>query len=158
MESRIVITAVPPYSGEYSFDLGVALSAREWRWIKEISEYLPLTLDKGLAGGDPSVICALAVVALVRNGKIDRDEALAAADALLDAPFDESRIQFIPGTDQEEEDALPPASVSEPDESSSPSSLTNGTPETSSINSSGKSSRISSARSEEIPSPTGATK
>ena len=156
MESKIVITAVPPYSGEYAFDLEVALSAREWRWVKEISDYLPLTLDKGLAGGDPSLICALAVVAMVRNGKVERENAIEASEKLLDAPFDESMIQFITG--DTEDDALPPASTSEPEESSSPSSLTNDTPETSSTKPSGKSSMRSSVRLDEIHEPTGATR
>src|SRR4029077_8969398 len=60
-----------------------------------------------------------------RAGRISRDEVLAVADVLADAPFDGSKIQLLAG--DEEEEASPPASTSEPDASSPSDSLENET-------------------------------
>ena len=112
MADRIVLDT-PLYKGE--FDLDVAeqpLTSLEWRWMKKISGYLPLTLGEGLAGGDPDIYIAFAVIALVRAGKIGREQALTAADHLADAPFG-SAITFIGEEQQEEEDADPPAMPAE---------------------------------------------
>lgn len=156
MESGIVITNIPPYDGEYEFDFDIALSTREWRWIKQISNYMPLTLDQGLEGGDPDVICAFAVIALVRNRKITPEQALDAAERIADVPFEGSRIQFI--TPEAEDDADPPALTSEPEGSSPNGSLENGNSQTPKGDSSGSTSPSDSEKSAETPEGTGATR
>ncbi len=66
MSDRIVIN-VRPYVGEYDFDIeGEPLTTLEWRWLKKISGYLPMTLDEGFRGGDPDLFVAFAVIALAR--------------------------------------------------------------------------------------------
>lgn len=103
---KVIIENIRPYDGEYRLGLDdEPLTTLEWRWVKRISGYLPLTIGEGFAGGDPDVVCALAVVALRRAGKIDQDQVLAVADKLADAPFDGSAIRLA---DDEDTDSVPP--------------------------------------------------
>lgn len=105
----LVITGVPPYDGEYDLDLtGQVLSTLEWRWVKKISGYLPLTIAEGMEGGDPDVVVALAVIALRRAGKIQKEQALQVAEVLADPPFDGVTLQLRVG--EVEGEARPPAS------------------------------------------------
>lgn len=111
MAEQIVISGVKPFDGEYDLDLeGEPLTTLEWRWVKKISGYLPLTMGDGFAGGDPDLVCALAVIALRRNGKIQKDQALIVADRLADAPFDGAALQlrFDDADENGEGDAGPP--------------------------------------------------
>ena len=122
--TRMVVKGVRPFDGEYELDDDRTFNAREWNWIKRISGYMPLTVADGFAGGDPDLFVALAVIAMCRAGKIERTEGLRVAEALAEAPFDGTTIQLI-GGEVEEDDAVPPASVSEPAGSLPASSLTN---------------------------------
>lgn len=98
MSDRIKIDGIPAFAGEYDLDIGdQPLNALEWRWVKKISGYLPFTIDDGLAGGDPDVVIALAVIAMARAGKITRDQVLAAAEQLADVPFDDAHLQLLAG-------------------------------------------------------------
>ena len=47
VENRI--KGVKPWDGEYELDEDRAFNAREWRWIKKVSGYVPLTLGEGFA-------------------------------------------------------------------------------------------------------------
>lgn len=95
--------------GDYPFDLEEhPLTTLEWRWIKKISGYMPLTIDEGRRGGDPDVVLAFATIALVRAGKVDKSRALIAADQLAELAFDGESISVE--TDGED-DADPPTSV-----------------------------------------------
>ncbi len=94
MSDRIKVN-VPPWQGEYDLDMSEAFTALEWRWVKKISGYLPLTVDEALKGGDPDFIIALTAIALVRAGKIQKDQVFEVADALADAPFDGAAISVI---------------------------------------------------------------
>lgn len=115
---QLVITGIRPYDGSYDFDMeSEPLTTLEWRWVKKISGYLPLTLQDGFDGGDPDLIVALAVVALRRAGKIMKEQAFQAADRIADAPFDGAALQLIADPDDETEadaegDAVPPAEAS----------------------------------------------
>ncbi len=98
MSDRIKITGIAAFEGEYDLDIAdQPLNALEWRWVKKVSGYLPFTIDDGLAGGDPDVVIALAVVAMHRAGKINRDQVLQTADQLADLPFDDAHLQLIAG-------------------------------------------------------------
>lgn len=111
-----MVVSVPPYEGEYPFDLnGQPLSTLEWRWVKRISGYLPLTVSDGFAGGDPDLFVSWAVIAMVRAGKITKDEIMPVADLLAEAPFDGAAISFK-GEVSEEDEADPPT-ISSPDDS-----------------------------------------
>ena len=103
----VMIVSVPPYEGEYEFELGEKpLSPVEWRWLKKISGYLPLTIDQGWSGGDPDLFLAFAVIAMRRAGKIAKDDVLQVASELEEAPFDGTAITFR-GEVTEEEEADP---------------------------------------------------
>lgn len=142
--TRIVIRGVRPFDGEYDLDLKRAWTVREWNWIKRFSGYMPATIDDGLKGNDPEVYVALALIAMARNGKIDRDNVDAVADVLMES--ERGAITII--VEAEEGDASPPDLTLEPDESSPiETSLSNGT--------SGSPSRESSALSDASPPPTG---
>ena len=73
---HLVIEGVPPYDGRYEFDLrDQPFTVREWGWIKSHSGYLPLTLVRRAAhGSDAELMAVFAIIALVRAGKVDRDE------------------------------------------------------------------------------------
>lgn len=146
--TKIVISGIKPWDGEYDLDSERAFNTREWRWIKQISGYLPLTIDDGFKGGDPDLFVALAVIAMNREGRISRDQGLDVAETLAEAPFDGASIMFDA---TEEVDELPPVLTSA-DDGSSPNETRSNT----SI--SGESSRNGSDLSDETPAPTTASR
>lgn len=102
MADRIVISDARRYDGEYDFDLAdESLTTLEWRWVKKISGYLPLTIGEGWVGGDPDLFLAFAVIAMRRAGKIGKEDALVAAEQLEDG----ATIRFV---GDEVPDADPP--------------------------------------------------
>lgn len=107
-----MIVRVPPWQGEYELDEDRSFNTDEWRWIREISGYMPLTVQDGFAGGDPTLFVALSVVAMNRNRKIADGEVVEVARRLAKAPFDGEAITMV--GDNVEDDALPPALTSEP--------------------------------------------
>jgi hypothetical protein len=141
--TTIVVSGIKPYDGRYELDGDRPFSTREWRWIKQVSGYLPLTVGDGFKGGDPDLFVALAVIAMNRDGKIDRDDVLEVAETLSEVPFDGASITFDVG----EVDDAPLAETSEPDASSNSGSLENKS-------SSGQSSPNGSDLSETTPEPT----
>ena len=104
--ARIVITGIPPYDGDYELDSDRAFNAREWRWIKKVSGYMPLTVSEGFEGGDPDLFVALAIIAMAREGRVTKDEGLRVADVLAEAPFDGAAITMV-GDEVVEDDAIP---------------------------------------------------
>jgi hypothetical protein len=142
--TKIVIAGIRPYDGEYDLDTERAFNTREWRWIKRISGYMPLTVGDGFKGGDPDLFVALAVVAMCRDGRIDRDEALEVADLIAEAPFDGASITFA---GDEEDTEIPLVLTSEPDRPSPNDSLEKP-------NTSGADSPNGSDRSDVNPTPT----
>jgi hypothetical protein len=134
---RVIVTGVPPFDGEFELDLSTRVfSTLEWRWIKKISGYLPLTIQEGLEGGDPDIFVVMACIALYRAGRITKEQVYAAAETLAEPPFDGAAIQIIVGErDEEAGDERPPASS--PMTSGEPSSLDVGRSEIESSSSSG---------------------
>ena len=129
----VMVVNVPPYEGEYEFDLeGQPFSTVEWRWLKQISGYMPLTIDKGWGGADPDLFLAFAVIAMRRAGKITKAEVLATAEVLEEAEFDGTAIGFK--GEVVEDDADPPSgsepAVSQPASGDDSSESTEPTPET----------------------------
>ena len=120
-ETKIIIDKVKPYDGEYELDFAQALSAREWRWVKQISDGDITPLATNLS--DPDFIVALACIAMHRSGKVTKEQVLQVADVLSDAPMDGAHITLVIGEEVEED--VPPASTVEPDRSSLRSSAEN---------------------------------
>lgn len=107
---KIIIENIRPWDGTYNLDLeDQPLTMLEWRWVKKISGYMPLTIDDGLTGGDPDVVCAFAAIALHRSGRVGKEQVIAVADQLADAPFDGSAIRLI--ADEEETITDPPSTA-----------------------------------------------
>lgn len=106
MADRFVIKGIKPYDGEYPLD-DSEFTTREWSWIKKISGYLPLTAEEGFKGGDPELFVALAVIAMVRAERIQKSDAMAVADKLLDSAFGSS-LTFVADEDEEGEDDADP--------------------------------------------------
>lgn len=142
--TKIIVSGIRPYDGSYDLDPERAFSTREWRWIKQISGYMPLTVADGFKGGDPDLFVALAVIAMNREGRVDRDQALEVAETLAEVPFDGASITFDVG---EVDDDVPLPVTSEPDESSKNGSLE-------SKRTSGPSSTLGSDPSDVTPEPT----
>lgn len=99
-----------PYRGEWPLDLGQSFTILEWRWIKKISGYLPLTLEDGFSNLDPDLFLALTVIALARAGKVRPESVLDVAHRMEGTAFDGSMIVFDAGADNDDEgdDAGPP--------------------------------------------------
>jgi hypothetical protein len=94
---------IPPYEGEYELDINArAFTSFEWRVIKRVSGYLPLTIDKGWDGGDPDLILSLALIAMVRAGRIEKKEIQQVAEIIEDAEAD--GVAITVKIDEEEED------------------------------------------------------
>ena len=113
-----MITGVPPWDGRYPFDIADnEPTTREWGYIKRFSGYLPTTVEDGLKGADPELICAFAVIALRRAGKATNEDVPGLYERLADAPFG-AAVQLE--TDSTEEgDVGPPAGSSDGSSSSS---------------------------------------
>lgn len=122
MADRFVLNT-PRFKGEFVLDINdPALSAIEWRWVKKIAGYLPATASQGMADADPDLYIALAVIALVRAGRIDRADVYQTADELAELPFDGSALHVV---ELEEAEPSPPAeapATSPPTESTGASS------------------------------------
>ena len=134
---RVIVTGIPPFDGEFELDLSTRVfSTLEWRWIKKISGYLPLTIQEGLEGGDPDIFVVMACIALYRSGRITKEQVYNVSDVLAEPPFDGAAIQIIVGErDEEAGDERPP--VSSPMTSGDESSLDVGQSESESSSSSG---------------------
>ena len=139
-----VTVNIPKYRGTYELDLDRAFNTHEWRCIKRVSDYMPLTVHDGFQGGDPALFVALACIAMARDGRINRDDWWTVADDLGDAPFDGEAIVF---EDEEATEETPLALTSKPDAPSP-----NGLLEKPSF--SGAPSRSDSGLSDVTPPPT----
>jgi hypothetical protein len=106
----LVVQGVKPWDGRFEFDLeGSPLTTREWGWIKRLSGYLPLTLDAGLAGGDPELFSCFAAIALRRAGMIDNRQVAEVFERLVDSPFETTiKLESDTAGDSAEGDASPP--------------------------------------------------
>lgn len=81
---KLKLTGVPPYDGEYPFDLD-HFTNRELKIIKKTSGYTGPEWPTAFSRGDNDFLVALAFVMLRRAGHVNIRE-----DALWDAPADSS--------------------------------------------------------------------
>jgi hypothetical protein len=65
---KFVVTGIPAFNGEYPVDIET-FTMRELQIIKRMSGVRAGELSEAFNGGDASVILALAVIAVRRNGK-----------------------------------------------------------------------------------------
>jgi hypothetical protein len=103
--SKVVVTGMGKYSGEY--DLGDrSFNAREWRWVKQMSGYLPLTISEGFAGMDADLMLAVAIIGMARDHKIQRDEGLEVWETMSEMDTTDASIILTAG-DEVEDDPVP---------------------------------------------------
>lgn len=112
---KIVVGGVPGYDGEYEFDLARPFNAREWRWIRKISEHTPRTIGDGYTNSDPDLFVAFAVIAMCRDEKITRDDWQKTAADLAEVPLDGTTLRLVV---EPEEDDFPLALTSTHSEAS----------------------------------------
>ena len=145
--SGVKVEGLGRWDGTYELNEGDrAFNAREWRWIKQISSYMPGTISDGFAGEDPDLFIALAVIAMSRSGKIERHQALAVAEQMAEEPVTFAGITLTGGEAEQAGGADPPASESGSEESSPTASLSSRDTRTHGENSSGVTSRETSER------------
>lgn len=151
--ARIKLNGFGRLDGEY--DLGDddrPFNGREWHWIKTISGYMPLTISEGFAGRDPDLYIALAVIAMCRSGKVNRDVALPVAEEMMEAPYEgASSIDLIAAPGEGVDDELPPALEGENEGSSRNVSPSSSDTKKENGKHSGTSSMPESVRSGDIP-------
>lgn len=150
--AAIKVTDMGQWDGEYDLgDNDRSFNGREWHWIKSISGYMPGTFADGLAGLDPDLNIAMAVIAMCRSGKIRREQAMRVSEDLMEFPYTLESIQWV-GLDEEDEE-LPPALESGNEEPSPNGSLSNDATKTQNENSSGLTSENGSAKSADTLEP-----
>lgn len=94
MPDRIIL-ATPRYKGEFLIDFDdPPPSALEWRWIKKIADYYPSTVGLAIDRADPDFYIALACIALVRAGRIAKDDVYQTADELAELPVDGVTLRY----------------------------------------------------------------
>ena len=151
--ARIIVN-ITPYEGDYELDFNRVFNTHEWRWIREISGYQPLTFDDGMAAGDPSLFLALAVICMRRAGKVERDRVLNAADEMAEAPVDGVAITLVADTVKGADDEIPLDLTKTPAEPSPPRLPSNNDTRLPNESPSGSTLTKSSAPSEATPSVT----
>ena len=90
-----MIVNVPGFAGEYELDEDRAFNGDEWEWIREVSGYMPLTIQDGFAGGDPTLFVALSVIAMNRARRITDEQVIDTAKRLKKVPFDGEAITMV---------------------------------------------------------------
>lgn len=116
--SKVVITDVAPFNGEYEIDLGT-FNGFELHKIKVVSGLRAYEIDDGLRSGDYDLFVAVAAIALKRAGHQYADQAV---EALLAATVGKFKLVLgepetngdDPHADEAGDPADPPA---EPDSS-----------------------------------------
>jgi hypothetical protein len=66
--SKFVVTGMPAFNGEYPFEIE-SFTMRELQIIKRISGLRTNELDEAIEAGDNTLMLALAVIAVRRNGR-----------------------------------------------------------------------------------------
>lgn len=101
--AKIVLKGVSPFDGEYELDTEKPYTGHELQLIKKVAGVRLNEIEDAARSADYDLFVALAVIALWRNGKVAKADALSAADVVLAA--EAGSIQFV---DDAEVDASPP--------------------------------------------------
>ena len=144
---KLILTNVhPQLDGELEFD-DTEYNKWELHCIKQLTGLAGLKLSEAVENQDPDVDVALAMVVLIRHGKIAGRQPWNSPQVA--ALWRNGKIEITDDEEAEtEDDAGPPDSTTEPEQSSERSG--NG-----STLSSGSSSSPDAAPQEDVPSPTG---
>ena len=89
------ITGFGEWDGEYDFDAG-SFNIREWRWIRKLSDTTADTLVERYSDRDPDLLLAFAVIAMCREGKIERADGLRVAEEMAEIPLDGAKLRLVP--------------------------------------------------------------
>lgn len=92
---RFEISGFGQWDGTYDFDAG-RFNIREWRWIRKLSDTTADNLVERYADRDPDLLLAFAVIAMCREGKIDRDAGLRVAEEMAEVPLEGARLRLVP--------------------------------------------------------------
>lgn len=115
-----IVVNVRPYEGSYPLDFVDDMTRGEWRLIKRLTGYMPLTFFDGWRNADPDVSGVLAVVALLRAGKIGDGDVQAVWDRLSSASaYGSVEVEHDDDGQAEDDDAGPPETRPEENTSSS---------------------------------------
>lgn len=102
---------IPGFDGSYDLDLDNApWTARELHWIKKITGLRLGEFEEALEALDYDVVVSFALVALVRSGKVSRQDWQRMSDFLLDAEIGKITIEPIL---EEGDDSPPPSRTQE---------------------------------------------
>lgn len=124
-----ILVTVRPYEGTYPFVEIDEWTRGEWRIVRNLTGYMPVTFFDGLKGGDPDTTGAMAVVAMLRAGKIGEDDVPTVWDRLSAADAYES-VSIEGAEETEEGDAGPPEIRDDSSSTSSGPDTQNSSPET----------------------------
>lgn len=114
---EIRIEGVALFDGAFQLDVERPFRNSEWRLIKKISDVRMGEFQDAIEAGDNDVIVALAVIALIRAGRIQKNLALRAGDELMDAEFGAITLTDL---DQPDPPAAPPIGGSESEQPTDP--------------------------------------
>lgn len=121
---KIKIAGVAPFEGTFDADLS-RFNGRELHLIKELSGVRLGEIEEALNANDYDVVVAIAVIALVREGRVQKDAALRAARELMEADMGKITLfnpEVVTGEVEEGPPSQTPIGVDGTSESSSPSS------------------------------------
>lgn len=119
---RFTIAGMLAYDGSYELDLDASpYTMRELHWIKQIAGVRLNEFESATVAGDSDVLIALVVIALVRAGKIPKEQVPETVERLYDAQAGQITVEA------DEDDAVPPDSPSPSEPESEPGSNANTT-------------------------------
>lgn len=104
------------HDGDHELALGL-MTPRDYGLIKRLTGYMPADVPDGIGGYDLELVCAIAVVALRKNGRVAGDDGDTEARQVYDELIDmtpPNRVRLDLGEDEEagEDDAGPPLTSS----------------------------------------------
>jgi hypothetical protein len=116
--AKIKLKDVHPFDGEYEFDPTQEYNGHELHLIKKVAGIRLNEIEDAATAGDYDLFVSLAVIALWRAGKIQREDAMVTADLLLAASTGSLVFDF--GGDARPPDVT--ETERKPEENSEPSS------------------------------------
>jgi len=128
--STIKIEGTGVWDGDYEFDFAARRTARELYHFKQIAKVGWDEIEETIReGSGPLVVTAIAVLALVRAGKVAKEQAIHVGDGLLDLAEGEIKLIIDEAAEEPAEEvdtelppdeAAPAADSNEKDEKPSP--------------------------------------
>jgi hypothetical protein len=101
--ASIEIKGARTFDGRYPL---IQFNRYEQGQIRRLSGWMPLQYEEALAGGDAEFIAALAVLAMKRKGRIEREEVAETYEEILD--IDGAEIRLIGDAEEESNEPRPP--------------------------------------------------